>query len=307
MNIVSLTANMKKELWEFHKVLLWLPAVIAAVIFLALLGQYLTLEDYQATKIMGVLTELSQAEISAKNLEQLSKVSFGIASGMFVPFLLIAIIVQFYYFTGCLFDERRDLSVYFWRSLPVSDATAIGVKLFTGAVIVPAIFMLAATLTIILLTLIALIATVVLALGYDVSLWHIWSSISVFSSIFKVWLGLIPFVLWFLPVYAWFMLASMHANKAPFLWAIVPVALMIVIEVFLVDFFKLQSFFLVTTIKEYFEITDSSVQQKLATLSDVTYLPASVLVDKINFGGIAVAGILVYITYWLRVNRSHAD
>lgn len=307
MNIVSLTANVKKELWEFHKVLLWLPAIVAVVIFLALLGQYLTLEEYQASKIMGVLTEIAQAEMSAHNMEQIGKVSFAIASGMFVPFLLIALIVQFYYFTGCLFDERRDLSVYFWRSLPVSDATAIGVKLFTGAVIVPAIFMLAATLTIVILTLIALVATAILALGYDVSLWHMWSSISIFSSIFKVWLGLLPFVLWFLPVYAWFMLASMHANKAPFLWAIVPVALMVVVEVFLVDFFRLQSFFIVSTIKEYFEITDSLIQQKVATLSDVTYLPASVLADKISIGGIAVAAILMYITYWLRVNRSHAD
>lgn len=305
MNTIALKANVKKELWEFHKVLLWLPVVITSLILLMILVQYVALEQHQADNIMQALTHLSNLNAEEFNFDKIQEVSFGVSSGLFVPFLVIAGVVQFYYFTSCLFDERRDLSVYFWRSLPVSDATTIGVKLFTGALVIPAIFMLAASALLFILLIVALIVTVVLSVGSDISLWHIWGSLPILSNITKVWISLLPYTLWLLPLYAWVMLASMFAGKAPFLWAVIPVVLLVIIESMFGHMFHFFSPVIAPALLNYFAIDNNLIQQNAMQLQDVSLLPFSVLTDKVSLIGLVISAVLLYGVYWLRTNRSH--
>tara|TARA_B110000902_G_C13945285_1_gene451406 strand:- start:7 stop:666 length:660 start_codon:yes stop_codon:yes gene_type:complete len=218
---------------------------------------------------------------------------------------MVSLIIQLYYFTTCLFDERRDLSIYFWRSLPVSDVLSVGVKLITGALVVPTIFMLAATCVVFIFLLFALIACLVLSLGYDVSLWGLWGSADIFSNLTSIWLTLLPYALWMFPVFAWLMLASMFASKAPFLWAILPIVAILVIESYVVEYLHLDGGFLLHTLREYFAFGQGLISNDVTDIQQPRFMLFLALSSKISVVATLIGIGLMYITYWLRVNKSH--
>lgn len=306
MNVKAYTAGIKKELWEFHNILFWLPIIVAAIFVAFPFIQYWTIEEYQINNIMGGLQSLSGQSLTGVDQDVFANMSFAAISSVIVPFITVSFVVQLYYFTTCLFDERRDLSVYFWRSLPVSDATTVSLKVITGGLVIPAIFLAAATITVLVLLVMALIVTAVLHVGFDISLWAVWGNVSVVSSLVKIWITLLPAFLWLLPVYVWFMLASMFAKKAPFLWAVLPVFILLVIEAIMVNVFNLSSLTILPAIGAYLELSPELVHQYSAATTDKTMLPFWLLVDKVNIAALAVAAVIIYLTYWLRVNRSYA-
>jgi ABC-2 type transport system permease protein len=215
MNSLQLTTSIKRELWEYKKIFLWIPITLAVLIIASPILNYLLNET---SHINWLVRFERMSELS--NTEGFSQIVFGFISVLFLPFVIISGIVQLYYFIACLFDERRDLSIMFWRSLPVSDAMNIGVKLLVGALILPAIFLLAATATLFVFLIIIFIGCIVLSLGYDISLWALWTNSGFIWHLLTSWSSILPYTLWMFPIYAWLMLVSIFANKAPFLWAI---------------------------------------------------------------------------------------
>lgn len=302
MNMSLFAMSIKKELWEFNKLLFWVPVIMIAMMVAAPLLQTMLIEDYQWNGLLNFLTQLQHKTID----EGLTRVSFAVIQGLFMPFMIVALLIQLYYFLVCLFDERRDLSSYFWRSMPVSDAATLGTKLFTGAFVIPSIFMLAATVTLIIAAIFAFIFCIVLASGYDISLWHIWGSLDIFSNVALVWLSLIPFVLWLFPLFAWLMLMSMFANKAPFLWALLPVIMLVLVEAFVVHYFDLSSSFFIQILTDYFGINDDTLRDSFTHENAMHLMPIKVLISKVSVVAIAAGAGLMYLTYWLRVNRSHS-
>jgi ABC-2 type transport system permease protein len=301
MNISLLTMSVKKELWEFNKLLLWVPIIILTMMVAAPLLQLMIIEDYQWNGLLNFLTQLQHRSLD----EGLAQFSFAAIQGLFIPFMVVALIIQLYYFLVCLFDERRDMSIYFWRSMPISDAATIGTKLFTGAFVIPGIFMLAATVTLLIAILLAAVFCLVLSSGYDISLWHIWGSFDIFSNISLIWLSLFPFVLWLFPLFAWLMLMSMFANKAPFLWALLPIIMLVLVEAFIVHYFNFNSSFFIQALTDYFGINDNTLRDNFTHESAMHLMPMKVLMSKVSVIAVAVGAGLMYLTYWLRVNRSH--
>jgi ABC-2 type transport system permease protein len=299
MNVTHITSGFKKEIWEFNKTLFWVPIVIAGMLILSPIVQMLLLEDYQ---VDGMLDGLSRLD----GVENVSFAIQGVMSAVFVPFLMIALVIQLYYFTSCLYDERRDLSVYFWRSLPVSDVQALATKFATGAFVIPGIFMLAATGVVIAALVFLLIACFVLAGVYDISLWGVWGSIDLFSNIGSMWLSLIPYGLWLFPFFAWLMLASMFASKAPFLWATLPVAAVLLVEAFMVAYFRLDNAFFAELLMEYFRFTQEVIPRDAFKGDSSKLIVFSALGSKIGVGATLVGCVFMYATYWLRVNRAQA-
>ena len=301
MNRSQVITSFRKEIWEFKKTLFWVPLIIAVFIIVAPLLKLILMEDYQSAKWLEMITNVE----NLGNVEGFTRIFLNAIMGMFVPFIMVSLIIQFYYFTTCLFDERRDLSIYFWRSLPVSDVLSVGVKLITGALVVPTIFMLAATCVVFVFLLFALIACSILSLGYDISLWGLWGSADIFSNLAAIWLNLLPYALWMLPVFAWLMLASMFANKAPFLWAILPIAAILLIESFVVEYLHLDGGFFLNTLREYFAFGQAMFSNNVANIDSPRFMLFSALSSKISSVATLIGVGLMYITYWLRVNRSH--
>jgi ABC-2 type transport system permease protein len=123
MNSSQIVTSFRKEIWEFKKILFWVPLIIAVFIIATPLLQLILMEGYQASRLFDTITNAD----NLANIEGFTGFFLATIMGMFVPFIAVSLIMQLYYFTTCLFDERRDLSIYFWRSLPVSDLLSVSV------------------------------------------------------------------------------------------------------------------------------------------------------------------------------------
>lgn len=299
MNVLPLTTNVTKEVWEYKKALVWLPCIIAALMAVSpVIG--IMLSDIETNWMIR-----AQRISEVQHAEHLSKMAIAMLSGTFVPFMIIAMFVQLHYFSTCLYDERKDMSILFWRSLPVSDAASIGVKLLVGALIIPTMFMLAATALVILAGLVFFVFCLIFSLGYDVSMWGVFLSGNWISNLLFTWANIIPFTLWMLPLFAWLMLASMYANKAPLLWAILPVVVVLLVESFLVSYFGFEDRFFAQLIMEYFSLAKHTIETQVIKPDGVAILPFRIMMEKVSIVALLVSAGLLYATYWLRANRSH--
>jgi ABC-2 type transport system permease protein len=133
-------------------------------------------------------------------------------------------IVVFFYLLDSLYAERRDRSVLFWRSMPVSDVRSVLAKLATALISVTAItFVATVALELVILVLLLIMGSV---LGV-----HPWALLLHPGAFISSWLLLIYCLvvsaIWYLPYYGWNMLASSWAKKVPFLWSVlVPLGIM---------------------------------------------------------------------------------
>ncbi len=301
MNTTIMKASIKKELWEFNGMLTWVPVTLAGVfIFIPLLGVILTGVDMK--ELMIGLENLAQFQSS----DRISEVFFVSAIALFSPFIAIGFIVQVYYFVTCLFDERRDQSVMFWRSLPVSDKMTIASKVLTGAIVIPVIFFMAATLLMLLILVLAVIACAVLSIGFDISLWGMLAGADMISGVGYIWLTLVPIAIWLLPLYSWLMLASIYANKAPFLWAVLPIVALLVIEAIVVHYLHLSQPFFGHFLMDYFSMTPEHLAEVSVEQEKSRSAALLMLISQIDYRTILVSAGLLFTTYWFRVNKQES-
>ncbi len=306
MNSAIMKASIRKELWEFNGMLKWVPITLAGVfIFIPLLSVLLSGIDMQKSlheigQIAADLGRLTQLE----QTDRVSEIFFVSAIALSTPFIAIGFIVQIYYFGNCLFDERRDQSVMFWRSLPVSDGMTIASKLLTGAIVIPVIFFGAATLLMLLILVLGVVASVILSVGYDIYLWGWFTSAGIVSGIGYIWLSLVPVAVWLLPLYSWLMLASVYAKKAPFLWAVLPIVALLVIEGIVVHYLQLSHPFFGHFLFDYFSITPDHVEIMAIEEEKSRLTALQVLIAQIDYRTVLVSAGLLFATYWFRVNKS---
>jgi ABC-2 type transport system permease protein len=131
--------------------------------------------------------------------------------------MLAAFIVTIFYCLDALYGERRDRSILFWKSLPVSDLTAVLAKASIPLVAIPLITF---AITVATQWLMLLVSTAVLA-GSGLSVATLWTHWP------QMWLMLLYHLLavhslWYAPFYAWMLLVSAWARRTPFLWAFLP-------------------------------------------------------------------------------------
>jgi ABC-2 type transport system permease protein len=152
-----------------------------------------------------------------------------VALGWAVPFYLAAVIQSSAYLIDCLYAERRDRSILFWRSMPVTDARTVLVKLLVGLVLVPlAAFALAAAT--------GLAGGAILVLrNHDVvingiSVVALWNMTDWLQTQVLLLYGLVAAMLWYAPFAAYLLLISVWARRSPYAWALLPPVLLVVLE-----------------------------------------------------------------------------
>ena len=139
----------------------------------------------------------------------------------FAAFLLMAttLIVAMFYCLEALYGERRDRSILFWKSLPVSDLTTVLAKLSIPLVILPLV-----TFAITIVTqwiMLLLSSALMLARGQSVA--ALWSHLPLFQMSLMLLFHVVAIHgLQFAPVYSWVLLVSSWARRAPLLWAVLP-------------------------------------------------------------------------------------
>ena len=219
----------RREFWENRS--LWMvPAVVIGI--LTVLSLYMLIavvfghsQTVNTVDANGIHFHLDNLPDFANAAPQ-QVVGFIRASTFMLGLIFSSImkIVLFFYLLDSLYSDRRDRSILFWRSMPVSDTRTVLSKLVT-AVFSFSVITLAAT---IVLQLILLLFTLIMGAALGV---HAWSILGYPGSFIGSWLylayGLVAQAIWYLPFFGWVMLASAWAKKAPFLWAVlVPLGLM---------------------------------------------------------------------------------
>jgi len=139
--------------------------------------------------------------------------------------IFVVFIVGVFYCLDALHGERRDRSILFWKSLPVSDLTSVLSKITIPLAILPVI---AFALTV-CVQMIMLLMTSANLLMHGMSPATTFAHFPVIQNWLVMLYGLIAIALWHAPIYGWLLLVSGWARRATFLWAVLP---LIVIQIF---------------------------------------------------------------------------
>lgn len=203
--------SVRRELWE-HRAVYVAPAVIAAV---ALFGTGLS-----ALWLPAVLSRFEGQNTG--NLPAL------ITPYAFIAFsvLMTGLIVAMFYAASALNAERRDRSLLFWKSLPVSDRTAVLAKFAVPMLVTP----LVTFALVILCQLILLVWSSVVVMAAGVSPELLWRRLDLTVMWVALPYGLIVNALWSAPLYAWLLLVSAWARRVPILWALAPFVILALLE-----------------------------------------------------------------------------
>jgi ABC-2 type transport system permease protein len=131
--------------------------------------------------------------------------------------MLTAFLVGIFYSLDALHGERRDRSILFWKSLPVSDLTTVLSKASIPLVILP-LLAFAVTVTV---QLIMRIVSAAFLLINGAGLMKLWT-LPLYEMQLVLLYSVIVLTLWHAPIYCWMLLVSGWARRATFLWAVFP-------------------------------------------------------------------------------------
>ena len=194
----------RREFWE-NRAIWMIPAVFGGLLLIAALFGQVSIPR---------LTTVEESHEAAGGF-------LVIVGGLFY---LVMAVYSTWYLMDCLYTDRRDRSILFWKSLPISDATTVLSKLLVGMVIIPLVYFAAADAT-------ALIAAFILSIraraSIGSSLWNgeVWLQVQV------LWMYVIvTTALWYLPIAGWLMLVSAWAKRAVMLWVVLPPLLVCILE-----------------------------------------------------------------------------
>jgi ABC-2 type transport system permease protein len=190
--------SVRRELWEYRSIYI-APLAVAAV---TLFGYLIATMGYA----------LSIRSLPDRRTALEDPLSFAASMIMMAAF-----IVSIFYSLETLHGERRDRSILFWKSLPVSDLTTVLSKASIPLVVLPLLgFAIIVATELIMLLLGSL---VLMGRGLDVA--------TLWTPVVRMWLMLLyhlvtVHMLWYAPMYGWLLLVSAWARRAAFLWAALP-------------------------------------------------------------------------------------
>jgi ABC-2 type transport system permease protein len=146
--------------------------------------------------------------------------------------MLTQLLVGVFYSLEALHGERRDRSILFWKSLPVSDLTVVLSKATIPIVVVP-LFTWAVTAA---LQFVMLMLSSAIVAGRGLSVATLWAQVSLFQMSLMLLYHLVTVhALWHAPIYGWLLLVSGWARRAAFLWAVLPALGVLAVEKIVFD------------------------------------------------------------------------
>lgn len=193
--------SIRRELWE-HRAIYIAPLIAAAV---ALFGFVLG-----AHRLPDQLRAVGHLDGS------------DAAHGLMAPYafvavapMIVGVVVAVLFSLGSLYNERRDRSVLFWKSLPVSDLTTVLAKAAIPILVLPAVVF----VVIVAASLLVFVVSTMVVMTSGVAPQALWAHASPEFMLTVLAIGLPYVALWAAPIYAWFILVSAWAKRTPFLWA----------------------------------------------------------------------------------------
>lgn len=214
----------KREYWEYRGAFLWTPAIISLV-FLSIMLLVLVSAEFLARQngieINGIHLDQLRRQLGSDEIEKMnSAMDVGMLT-LGIPIVIGLFFVVFSYCVGALYNDRRDRSALFWKSLPISDTGTVLSKVVAAALLAPIL----ATLALVALQLAFLVMMSLYSLLHGINPFPLlWSPTHLVSLWAKLLIAIPVNALWALPTIGWLLLCSSFARSKPFLWAVlVPV------------------------------------------------------------------------------------
>lgn len=194
--------TVRREVWE-HRAVFMAPAAASAFAVLAVLLS------------AGHVGPMLRAAVANPKKADILMAPYSVVC---LAVIVTGLAFAGYYAISALHGERRDRSILFWKSLPVSDLATVLAKAFVPLIVLPPIMfavMLAGTLLALLISSVAAMLA-----GFDPD--QLWSRLHMGFLWASFGRGMLFLPLWYAPVVGWLMLVSAWARRVPFLWAIAP-------------------------------------------------------------------------------------
>jgi ABC-2 type transport system permease protein len=207
----------RREIWE-HKAIWIAPSVvIACLVLLVITGN---------VHLGPIGSPDGNTTFGAFPPDMQQKLLLMAYAGLALVVDMVMGIIAFFYALDSLYADRRDRSVLFWKSLPLSDSETVLSKFAVAAVVIPLVSLLG-----------AFVAQFVVAAGGSarlalsgMSAGIMWQPEAIFGGMTIAFLWCVTAILWYAPVLAYLMLASAWAPKGPFLWAVLPPVAILLLE-----------------------------------------------------------------------------
>ncbi len=280
--------SVRRELWEHHSI--WIAPLVAAGVILA--GFMVAEFNPQ-----GIHLNMSSGH-GAGHMQRAQLPLWAPYAIATVAVMLSAFVAAIFYCLGALQNERRDRSILFWKSLPVSDRTAVLAKAFVPFVVVPV-----AVLAIIAATqliMIGVASALTAARGGDVQ--ALWAQVPMLRLSVVLLYGLTVLTLWHAPLWGWLLAVSAWSKRTAFLWAFGPPIALSVFERIAFGTQYLSKAFgdrLIGGWGEGFAIHRG--QMALTDISDIDV--GKFVANPQMWLGLAVGGGLIAAAVWLRRRR----
>lgn len=222
---------LRREFWEHKGGFFWAPMVAGGIfLLLAMMGIGVgemaksRIPDHAQINTDGGSFRISGLDLGAvtENMspEDMRELGQGVDVALFMatswPLIVLAFVV-FFYCLGALYDERKDRSVLFWKSLPVSDRDTVLSKVASAAVMAPLLAVAAGVITMFGFLLVASVV-VLLHGGNPVTL--LWGPGHPLRMAAQLFATLPVYAVWALPAIGWLLLCSAWSRSKPFLWAV---------------------------------------------------------------------------------------
>ncbi len=204
--------SVRRELWENRSVYV-APLAVAGVV---MVGSLIAQIGLPAT--VRTLPALAPAARHAAVVRPYAMVP--------VPLVLVMLLVGIFYSLDALYGERRDRSLLFWKSLPVSDRTTVLAKASIPLAVLP---LLTCALSLAVQCILLLLSSAHL-LAHGESAAPLWGELPLLQMPLVLLYSLATLALWHAPLYGWLLLVSAWARRSPVLWAALPPLALCVIE-----------------------------------------------------------------------------
>lgn len=208
-HLLQFHALLQREILEHRNMFIMAPAILAGLILLF---------SVWAMTRMGQDTVSISIEYMALLFDGLSPLEMA---PMFmipaIPFIGIFYFCAIIYLMNSLYQDRQELSILFWQSMPVSNLNTVLSKLVTIGMVAPLFYI----ATMFALYVIALFWLAILGWSYDIEVAGLgYMFLAAVASLVFVYLSIITTTLWLLPTIGWVILFSAFAKRTPIMWAI---------------------------------------------------------------------------------------
>jgi len=289
-------ALLKRELWE-HRALIYMPLALAGVIIVSA-----ALLSGQAISSLGDL----RIDLFTSRHGDLEATLGSFSGGLALAFMFVSGWVVIVYLVDCLKADRDDRSILFWKSLPVSDMETVLSKLATATIVAPLIA--AATGFLCLITLL-IIASITLSLADIGTPSALWTHTPFMAAAGRILYAIPVQALWFLPLTSWLLVVSALANRAVWLWVVLPPVVLIWAESLLFGTRSIATF-IGAHLHGVFPVTPAGFREAGAHFTGIGgFSPPGLsrLIDPTAYlqrpelwQGVVVGVILLAVAIWLR-------